>query len=53
MHVIDQGLCPLTPGDAIQAEILGFIVVMALHGKGCEGPQRQKLTDIHTGLLQK
>lgn len=53
LHVVDQDLCPLRPCDAIQAELLRFIVVSALHGKGGEGPQRQKLTHIHPGLLQQ
>jgi hypothetical protein len=53
LHVHDQGLCPLTPGDTIQAKLLRFIVLAALDSKGGEGPQRQELTYINTGLLQQ
>ena len=53
LHLLDQGLCPLTPGDTIQTEIVRFIVVAALNSKGGEGPQRQKRGHIHLGLLQK
>ena len=53
LNVLDQGLGPLRPGQPVQPELLRFIVLTALHGKGCEGTQRLKLTHIHTGLLQQ